>query len=161
MSARPLPLTFNDVDLLYRFCNHLRNHLDRGFDDELNLSLNEVQILLHAAQNEGECRPSTATGLEEFLALQGRSTKHLVEDLRKSGLLEEDTNSPWRDNRRKQLRVTQKGKDRLNNVGTTWQHIADGAFPGTIASHLRDLAVALRELQDAPIELRRRFVDPT
>lgn len=159
MSTRPTassPLTFNDLDLLLRLCNQLRRHLDRGFDDHHNLSYDQVQVLWHIAANEGDCRPSTATGLDEVLALQAPAKRH-VAALIKAGLVEEDTESHWRDNRRKQLRLTRQGQVAVRQLDETWRLIAREAFMNSDEGTLRRLSVALRDLAGVPDELRKTF----
>ena len=156
MSANAPALTFNDIDLLFRLCNQLRKHLDRGFETEHDLRYDDVQILWHVAKNVGECRPSTATGADEDLALPAKS-KSRVAKLMAAGLLEEDITSHWRDDRRKQLRLSDKGNKELDRLLSNWQHIAGTTFRGLDQDRLSQLSKVLRELGDAPESLRRGF----
>lgn len=156
MDPKTPALTFNDVDLLFRLCNHLRKHLDQTFDDEHNLSFDEIQVLWHVATNEGDCRPSTATGLDEALALSKRA-KHHVDKLKELALLEEDVESHWRDNRRKQLRLSQTGNQLLDKLLVNWRVTAANIFDTLDQERLRQLSGVLRDLIDAPDALRRRL----
>jgi len=159
MRAQTPPLTFNDVDLLFRLCNQLRKRLDQGFDTDHDLTFDDVQVLWHVAQNEGECRPSTATGLDETLALPAKA-KHYVSKLSIAGLLEEDTTSHWRDKRRKQLRLTTMGRHELKRMLGNWNCIAANAFRELDGICLSQLSDVLRELRDAPERLQRGVAAP-
>lgn len=156
MHLQPHPLTLNDVDLLFRLCNQLRKHLDQGFDTEHDRTFEEVQILWHVAKNEGECRPSTATGLDEELALPVRA-KHHVAKLIAAGLLEEDIDSHWRDKRRKQLRLSPAGRAEVTKILDNWGYIAREIFRTLAKDQLLQLSDVLRELTDAPEALRRAY----
>lgn len=157
MSPSRPALTFHDLDLLFRLCSQLRRHLDRGLDDGIELDFSQVQILVHVAQNEGDCRPSTTTGLDEALGLPAGQVKYLVGKLMTAKMLEEDTTSPWRDGRRKQLRISPTGNEVLKLLWPTWDHVVKHALRPIEHADLKQLSDALRALSEAPETLRRSF----
>lgn len=153
MRAQRPSLTLNDLDLLFRFCNQLKRNLDRLFDDHHGLTFYEAHVFHHIARSEGSDRNSTVTGIDEALAL-GNPTRKAVTKLLALGWVEAHS---WLDDRRKPLRLTDQGRLEFQAQIETWQQCGGNPVGELPSESLKNLAEALRELKDAPDELRMAF----
>lgn len=151
-SRRP-PFSINDLDLLVRIADHLRQHADQSFRDEHRRTHAECMVLFRVAYGAEHGRLVHRDSLKGMLPFPINT--HLTTLLR-AGLVEED-DSTWPDKRRKLLRLTPDGEALIAEMTNTWNSRAARAFSKVDALQIQQLSTALRELLNLPDQLERSF----